>query len=99
MVEVGDVVVFVDAIGHEHDALLTAVWRNSWENLELIRENHSDEVYQKCLAQYHTPSVNLVIISTDETKKDQYGRQIERHTSVVHRINQFTHGMYWKEKN
>lgn len=44
------------------------------------------------------PSVNLVYVSNDETKTDQYGRQIERNTSVVHESNQYAHGMFWREK-
>lgn len=40
--------------------------------------------------------VNLVIVSDDEAKTDQYGRQIERFTSVVHRSAQSAPGMYWQ---
>lgn len=43
------------------------------------------------------PSVNVVLVSDDETKTDQYGRQVERFTSVVHQSNQSAHGMYWRE--
>lgn len=42
------------------------------------------------------PSVNLVYVTEDETAVDQYGRQIERKTSVVHRSNQYANGMYWR---
>lgn len=42
-------------------------------------------------------SLNLVYVVDDETKTDQYGRQIERFTSVVHRDNQAAHGRYWFE--
>lgn len=42
------------------------------------------------------PSVNLVYVSDDGTKADQYGRQIERSTSVVNEANQAAHGNYWK---
>ena len=42
------------------------------------------------------PSVNLVYVSDDENKTDQYGRQIERSTSVVHEANQYAHGMFWR---
>lgn len=42
------------------------------------------------------PSINVVFISDDATREDSYGRQIERHTSVVHRQNQGAHGMYWE---
>lgn len=43
------------------------------------------------------PSVNVVYVSGDETKYDQYGRQVERSTSVVNEVNQAAHGMFWKE--
>lgn len=43
------------------------------------------------------PSINVVFVSDDETKTDQYGRQVERFTSVVHQSNQAAHGMYWRE--
>lgn len=31
------------------------------------------------------PGCNLVIVSSDETKQDPYGQQLERFTSVVHK--------------
>jgi hypothetical protein len=43
------------------------------------------------------PSVNVVYIADDETMTDQYGRQIERKTSVVHESNQAAHGMFWRD--
>lgn len=43
-----------------------------------------------------TPSVNLCYVSGDLAKNDQYGRQIERSTSVVNEVNQYAHGNYWK---
>lgn len=43
-----------------------------------------------------SPSVNLVFVADDESKMDNYGRQIVRHTSVVHQRNQSAHGMFWK---
>lgn len=46
----------------------------------------------------HTaPSINLVYVTKDESAEDQYGRQIVRETSVVHKSQQAAHGMYWKE--
>lgn len=41
------------------------------------------------------PCLNLVFVAGDDTKKDRYGRQIERETSVVHRTHQPAHGCYW----
>lgn len=40
--------------------------------------------------------LNLVIISDDEERKDAYGRQIERHTSQVHKSQVPVHGAYWR---
>lgn len=48
--------------------------------------------------QTEAPSVNLVIVSADESKKDQYGRQIEHHTSVVHHSYQSAAGRKWLPK-
>jgi hypothetical protein len=41
------------------------------------------------------PTINLVYVSTDEQKTDNYGRQIERRSSVVHKSNQGAPGYYW----
>lgn len=40
--------------------------------------------------------INVVFVSGDETKRDDYGRQIERQTSAVHASLQRTHGFYWR---
>jgi len=43
------------------------------------------------------PYVNLVVVSSDETKQDGYGRQIERYTSLGHgAANGACHGHYWR---
>lgn len=45
----------------------------------------------------HAPtSINLVYVTGDPAKTDQYGRQIERRTSVVHEDLQGATGMFWK---
>lgn len=42
------------------------------------------------------PSLNVVYVSDDESKTDQYGRQIERATSIVHRSNQAAPAFCWR---
>jgi len=42
-----------------------------------------------------TPAINVVYVTSDETKRDPYGKQIERETSVVFSDNQSAHGRYW----
>jgi hypothetical protein len=77
MLRIGGPVTFVDAKGHEHDALVTAI--------------HGDPD--------QTPAINVVWVSDDESRRDQYGRQVERFSSVVHERNQSAdgpHGNYWR---
>jgi hypothetical protein len=42
------------------------------------------------------PSINVVYISDDSARTDNFGRQLIRSTSVVHQSNQFAPGNYWK---
>jgi len=74
MVEVGKFITYVDSVGRERDALVTAVWGNP----------------------EHNPAINVVVINNDENQRDDYGRKLERFTSVVHQSNQSAHGFYWK---
>lgn len=39
---------------------------------------------------------NMVIVSGDESKQDQYGRQLERKTSCNHMSVVSAHGLYWR---
>ena len=82
MVEVGDVVKFVDEHGNVHNALVTIVW---------------DKVSGHPGATIEHPAVNLVYVVDDESKQDTWGRQIERDASVVHKTNQSANGKYWYE--
>ena len=40
--------------------------------------------------------INLVVVSSDENKKDDCGRQIERHTSSSYKGVSNVHGFYWR---
>lgn len=40
--------------------------------------------------------INVVVVSSDENKGDQYGRQIERYTSLCHKDYTKVHGFYWR---
>jgi hypothetical protein len=75
-------IVFVDAHGVEHSALVTIWWTGNREVAAYRSENGE-------------PGCNLVYVSSDDTKTDPYGRQIERFTSVVHKTKQAAHGNYW----
>lgn len=78
--KVGDSVVYVDQYGKPHTALVTIVWTNI-------------ESYQSPTGQ---PGCNLIFVSDDPSKTDQYGTQIERETSVIHMTHQPAHGRYWR---
>jgi len=43
------------------------------------------------------PGLNLVIVSADETQRDDYGRQIIRPCSVPHKDSQAAPANYWIE--
>ena len=73
--EVGGPIIFVDAYGRQHDALITAIWGNPDDK----------------------PCINVVYVSSDADRQDSFGRQIERHTSIVHKGSQPAHGMYYME--
>lgn len=78
--EVGSAVVYVDQFGKPHNALVSIVW----QSVDSYRSDSGE------------PGCNLVLISGDASKTDQYGTQIERETSVVHMTKQPAHGRYWR---
>lgn len=49
------------------------------------------------VTQVWTPTgVNVIFVDDDEKKTDDYGRQIRRETSVVHKSLQPAHGNYFE---
>jgi hypothetical protein len=79
----GDVVEYVNEFGQPRTALVTAVWGSNEFDLD------GEQVWG-------VPSINVVWVTPEEGKRDQYGQQIERQTSVVHERNQAAHGRYWR---
>lgn len=87
--KVGQHVIYTDSRGVKHDAVVTAWWASGLYDeatgrcpqlgtLEEFRKLHGENAY---------PGLNLVIVTGDEKKTDEYGRQIERFTSVCHRTS------------
>ncbi len=66
---VGDVVIFRDPSGKDHNAIVTID---------------------------HGGCINLLHVSSDSARQDQYGRQIERPTSVSHQSQNQAHGFNWR---
>lgn len=86
---VGQHVVFTDAYGVRHDALVT-----EWH---LGPTAKSVEDFQKEYGPNSMPSVNLTWVSKDPRKNDPYGAQIERQSSVPHASNQYAiNGMNYR---
>lgn len=79
--EIGSHVIYVDEFGKRHHALVTQKWGPPHDASKGVP----------------APSLNLVHVDGDTAKSDQYGRQISRPTSVVHKSNQNAHGRYWIE--
>lgn len=72
-------IIFVDSKGEAHSALAT-VW---WDTISTYRSDQGE------------PGCNVVYVSTDTSKTDPYGRQIEKATSVVHKMKQAAPGNFW----
>jgi len=83
-VKEGEAVVYTDARGVDRAAVVTKVWGQRGEDGKLLDPMPA------------APSVNLVYVSGDQTREDDYGRQIERATSVVWTGNQAAPGISWR---
>jgi hypothetical protein len=77
----GQHVVYVDEWRKAHHAVVTCVWPRMCGHHEA-----SNTAIDGC---------NLVYVTSDVTKKDPYGLQIERATSVVHLSMQPAQGRAW----
>ncbi len=86
-ISIGDAVTYVDQKSQSHEALVTAVWGSG--------KTHEYGVWCEWEEGKSAPSVNLVFVSSDASRKDDCGRQIERETSVTHKTSQQAHGFYW----
>lgn len=86
---IGQSVKFMNEHRVMQDALITAV---------------HGEIFYKDGKPEHYPCINIVICSSDQSKQDVYGIQIERHSSVQHRSSNAYHeqttgnpiGMTWQ---
>lgn len=75
----GDHVIVVDEIGVTHDGLVT----NSWGNKTAYKDGEAG------------PCINVLFVSSDPSKRDQYGEQIERLSSTSHKLSTTAPGRYW----
>lgn len=77
----GTHVKYVDETGNEHDALVTECWG----------QNNKAEFPDGMPG----PALNLVFVTDKEGSRDQYGQQLERRSSAVHKRHQGAGVNYW----
>jgi hypothetical protein len=91
-------IVYVDPQGIRHEALVTAWWGTRVaEAPDTVPNRYSvGDVYESpAYGQTGMPGCNLLFIAKDSAKFDNYGRQLERATSVVHKSRQTAPANYW----
>jgi len=93
--EVADVVVFVDELGHPHNALVTAVHGEITQMQVRDGFHHVDIVEGGGPMIWNVPCINLVYLSDNVNKQDPYGRQTEHASSVVYKDDNSAHGNYF----
>ena len=71
--------------------------RDSVTFVDALSQSHSALVTAVFTRGNEPPGVNVVYVSEDPDAHDQYGRQLVRETSIVHKDQQPAHGMYWVE--
>lgn len=102
--EIGGVVVFIDSHRAEHNALVTCIHGDPLgraikprpEGVELEWDKDGNLVPDYDEPGTGWPCINLLIVSPTEECQDQYGRQLERYTSVVHQSNSSAQGFCFR---
>ena len=105
---IGASVTYVDEVGKRTPALVTAIHgvfhdEPVWTEAK-VREVYAhvsgeqlDGVIERLVGTPTTliPCINVVYVSTDESQKDPYGRQVARASSVQHQSATTAHGRFW----
>lgn len=109
-IKVGEAVPYVTETGQHVTALVTAVhgpgsieeqkeYRRNWAKSR--EENDPEGLYPRVGDDYiesevwAQPAINVVYVSADPTKKDPYGVQVERASSVSFKNEYTAHGRYY----
>jgi len=97
---IGGTVIYIDARRVEHVALVNCIHGDPAGRLLLIKDGQcayeDDGTAKLSEPGKDWPCINLLIVSPNEECQDQYGRQIERNTSVVHQSNSSALGMCYR---
>lgn len=89
--KVGQAVVFIDEDRQENVALVTCIHGNVFGG----NVNHDGSLVPDTEGTYW-PCVNLVHASRNKDCQDQYGRQLERHSSVGHLAQNSAQGFCYR---
>ena len=89
-------IIYVDSKGERHAAIVTSWWGAEGASYDgPVFGNPPLGAPDGYVSPTGEPGVNLVFIEDDAMRKDTYGRQISRATSVVHKSKQPAHGNFW----
>lgn len=96
---VGDAVIYHDNKGTAHNALVVI----AWDHMHYPMGDDTDVTKEKPVPKYalddltDLPCLNLCYVLGDDRRKDDYGRQTEKPTSVPHgEEGCHVHGYYWR---
>jgi len=92
-IKVGDAIEFVDRRGQSHSALVTESHGTYGHSCGTLPKHGGEE--GETVWGGH-PCINLLYVTKEEGKRDSWGAQIERESSIVHRDQQGAHGLYWE---
>ncbi len=79
--KIGCRVIFFDSHRRPHDAIVTN-WFHGGPDGQTVAEMEQAARERGVTSPIYTPCCNIVWVSSDESKSDPYGRQLERATSV-----------------
>ena len=87
--KIGCMVIFFDSRREKHFALVTNWFNGGPEGQTYAEYKAKHDAQQATLppekrSPIYTPCCNLVYVSTDKSKKDPYGEQLERSSSCSH---------------
>lgn len=92
--KIGGTVIFLDENRQESEALVVSIHGDPKGRLNKYEQGENVPDEDTCGQQW--PCINLVFVSKRENSRDQYGRQLERHSSVVHHSFNSALGMCYR---
>lgn len=97
----GSAIKIVNETGEHHDALITVIHGHvSKEARDAYYDSIADSYDADTLAsikdaEFVYPAINVVYVSSDEAKRDPYGHQLERLSSLSAQSAHTAHGRFY----